>query len=75
VLTVALALWAYTGEWMFLLVVLGTGWRLYTKDKPEHDDWRTWLYFVAVLAALGLTLHFLPPANFRGGMGGGGFLW
>ena len=62
VLAVALALWSYTGELVFFFVVLGVGWRLYTKDKPERDDWRTWLYFVAVLAALGLTLHFLPDA-------------
>lgn len=68
VLAVALALWSYTGEMVFFFVVLGVGWRLYTKDKPEHDDWRTWLYFVAVLVALGLTLHFLPNVGSNRGM-------
>ncbi|KAA6464876.1 site-2 protease family protein [Acidobacteria bacterium AB60] len=65
VMAVALALWSYTGEWVFFFVVLGVGWRLYTKDKPEQDDWRTWIYFVAVLALLGVMLHALPavPRN------------
>lgn len=65
-LAVALALWSYTGEWVFFFVVLGVGWRLFTKDKPEHEDWRTWLYFVAVLAALGVTLHSLPDVTSHG---------
>ena len=67
VLAVALGLWAYTGELVFFFVVLGVGWRLFTKDKPEQDDWRTWLYFVAVLTALGLTLHWLPMAGVNRG--------
>jgi Zn-dependent protease len=68
VLAVALALWSYTGEWVFLLVILGVCWRLFTKDKPEHEDWRTWLYFVALLAALGLTLHALPQVALNRGI-------
>jgi Zn-dependent protease len=67
VLAVALALWAYTGEWVFFFVVLGVGWRLYTKDKPEQDDWRTWLYFVALLAALAVTLHSIPDVTLNRG--------
>jgi Zn-dependent protease len=67
-LAAVLALWAYTGEGMFFLVALGVCWRLYTKDKPQQDDWGTWLYFVAVLAALGMTLHAVPESLFgRGG--------
>jgi Zn-dependent protease len=68
VLAVALALWSYTGEFVFFFVVLGVGWRLFTKDRPEQDDWRTWLYFVAVLAALGLILHLAPTTVPRPGM-------
>jgi Zn-dependent protease len=68
VLAVALALWSYTGEFVFFFVVLGVGWRLFTKDKPEQDDWRTWLYFVVVLAALGLTLHFVPDLGSKSGI-------
>lgn len=56
-LAAALVLWAYTGNAIFFLVGLGCGWRLFTKDKPATDDWGTWFYYVAVLAALGLTLR------------------
>lgn len=68
VMAVALALWSYTGEWVFCFVVLGVGWRLYTKDKPERDDWRTWLYFVAVLVALAVTLHSIPDVTLNHGV-------
>jgi Zn-dependent protease len=68
VLATAVALWAYNGEIVFFFVVLGVGWRLFTKDKPEQDDWRTWVYFVAVLVALGLTLHLVPDVASRHGM-------
>jgi Zn-dependent protease len=61
-LAATLLLWLYTGEGIFFLVALGVCWRLYTKDKPEQDDWGTWLYFVAVMTALGLTLHAVPDA-------------
>ena len=59
-LAVALGLWLYTQQGIFFLVGAGIGWRLFTKDKPTEDDWSTWLYFVAVLVALGLTLHYVP---------------
>ena len=59
-LAVALGLWLYTGQGVFFLVSAGITWRLFTKDKPAEDDWSTWLYFVAVLVALGLTLHYVP---------------
>jgi Zn-dependent protease len=63
-LAAVLALWLYTGEGMFFLIALGVCWRLYTKDKPQQSDWASWLYFVAVLAALGLTLHAMPQSLF-----------
>ena len=59
-LAAVLGLWAYTRENIFLFVAAGVGWRLFTKDKPREDDWNTWFYFVAVLVALGLTLHYVP---------------
>jgi Zn-dependent protease len=59
-LAVALGLWLYTGENIFVFVVAGLVWRLFTKDKPAADDWSTWAYFVAVLLALALTLHYAP---------------
>ncbi len=59
-LAAALGLWLYTQQGIFFLVSAGIGWRLFTKDKPAEDDWSTWLYFVVVLAALGLVLHYVP---------------
>lgn len=59
-LAAGLALWLYTGEGIFFLVCAGVVFRLFTKDKPPTSDWRTWAYFVAVLAALGLLLHATP---------------
>ncbi len=62
-LAAVLALWLYTGENIFVFVAAGVGWRLFTKDKPKQEDWSTWLYFVAVLVALGLTLHYVPDVS------------
>jgi Zn-dependent protease len=62
-LAAVLGIWAYTRESIFLFVALGVGWRLFTKDKPREEDWSTWLYFVAVLIALGFTLHSVPEIS------------
>lgn len=59
-LAVALGLWIYTGSGIFFIVAAGIAWRLYTKDKPAQSDWSTWLYFAALLVALGVTLKALP---------------
>jgi Zn-dependent protease len=59
-LAAALALWLYSGENIFIFVAAGAAWRLYTKDKPAESDWSTFLYFVTLLIALGLTLKGLP---------------
>lgn len=59
-LAVALALWSYTGQGVFFLVAAGVLFRVFTKDKPKRDDWGTWLYFSAVMIALGMVLHAVP---------------
>jgi len=59
-LAAVLGMWLYTGENIFIFVAAGVGWRLFTRDKPAKDDWSTWVYFVLVLVALGLTLHYVP---------------
>ena len=59
-LAAALGLWLFTGEGIFFLVAAGCVWRLFTKDKPAESDWGTWLYFVAVLAALAAVMHAMP---------------
>lgn len=64
-LAAALAVWLYSGETIFFLVAAGIVWRLFTKDKPANDDWGVWLYYVALLVALGVVLH-MSPANLAG---------
>lgn len=61
-LAAALAVWLFSGETIFFLVAAGIVWRLFTKDKPANDDWGTWLYFVALLVALGMVLHAIPQS-------------
>jgi Zn-dependent protease/uncharacterized Zn finger protein (UPF0148 family) len=67
-LTVALALWLFTGEGIFFLVSAGVAWRLFTKDKPAQDDWSSWAYYAAVLIALGVVLHASPAMLGNGAM-------
>ena len=55
-------MWLYSGEMIFFLVAAGITWRLFTKDKPAEDDWGTWFYYAALLAALGMILHMTPTA-------------
>jgi Zn-dependent protease len=45
---------------VFILVALGMAFRLFTKDKPEHEDWSSWLYYAGLLVALGVVLHMAP---------------
>jgi Zn-dependent protease len=61
-LAAALAVWLYSGETIFFLVSAGVVWRLFTRDKPGQDDWGVWLYYVALLGALGVVLHLVPAA-------------
>ena len=66
-LATALGLWYYTGEGLFFFVSAGITWRLFTKDKPQQSDWLSWLYYAALLVALGAILHATPnPAASRG---------
>jgi Zn-dependent protease len=59
-LAAALAMWAYTKENLFIFLVGGIVWRLFTKDKPAEDDWGTWFYFVAVMGGLAWMLYLTP---------------
>jgi len=58
-------LWYYTREGFFLLVAAGFAWRLFTavrknSDAPQMGDWGVWLYYAAVLVALGVIFHAAP---------------
>jgi Zn-dependent protease len=48
---------------ILFLVILGTGWRLFTKDYPERPSGGTLAYFTAVLCALAALAWLVP---FRG---------
>ena len=60
VLTVCLALWLLLGQGVFFLVALGAGYRLFTKDMPDHPSRAMTAYLVAVLTSLGLLLWVMP---------------
>ncbi|HZD92637.1 MAG TPA: site-2 protease family protein, partial [Candidatus Sulfotelmatobacter sp.] len=55
VLLVSAALGYVVGEWVFGLVAIGTGVRLFTHDTPPEGSTSTASYFIAVLAALALV--------------------
>lgn len=65
-LAATIAIGLYVWEPLFILIAAGMVYRLFTKDKPPREDWSTFLYFVAVMAALGLVLHFVPAPMVRG---------
>jgi Zn-dependent protease len=65
VLLVSAAFGYALGEWVFGLVALGMGVRLFTYDAPPEHSNATTAYFVAVLTALAMVLWLVP------GHGGG----
>ena len=60
-LIACLALWLLLGEGMFVLVALGAGYQVFfAGDLPAHPSRKTTIYFIAVLAALGVLMRALP---------------
>lgn len=64
-LAVTVAVGALTWQAIYFLVAAGIVFRLFTKDKPQGEDWSTWFYFAAVLAMLGVVLHLTPQITPR----------
>ena len=64
VLTVTLAALILTGESILVLILIGAGWRLFTKDLPEQSSPATAAYFVGVLSALASLLWILSRYGF-----------
>jgi len=62
-LTAALVLWLFLRESAFFLVAAGATFRLFTKDRPATGDAGVLIYFLAVLAALGLVMHAVPGSG------------
>lgn len=66
-LTTAIALWIFLRESAFFLVAAGATYRLFTKDRPASGDNGVLIYFLVVLAALGLLMHAVPGQGFLPG--------
>jgi Zn-dependent protease len=64
-LMACLALWLVLGQGIFFVVAIGAGYQaFFAGDLPTHHSTATTFYFVAVLTALGIILHFLPGQGF-----------
>lgn len=59
-LTAALGLWFVLGQDVYLLVAAGATYRLFTKDFPSEPSRWTTIYFLAVLALLGVVMWLSP---------------
>lgn len=64
VLTVTLLALLLTKESIFVLILLGVGWRLFTKDLPQESSPVIAVYFVGVLSALASLLCLLSRNGF-----------
>lgn len=60
VLLISAALGYALGQWVFGLVALGMGIRLFTRDDPPEPNNHIAAYFVAVLTALAMVLWLVP---------------
>ena len=60
VLLISAALGYALGQWVFGLVALGMGIRLFTRDDPPESNNYIAAYFVAVLTALAIVLWLVP---------------
>ncbi|HEY2393159.1 MAG TPA: site-2 protease family protein [Candidatus Angelobacter sp.] len=60
VLVVSAALGYALGEWVFGVVALGMGVRLFTRDTPEEPSNFITAYFIAVLTALAVVIWLVP---------------
>ncbi len=55
-LALCVAIWFASKENIFLAVAAGAGWRLFTKDAPEHSEPGITAYFIAVLTGLAVIM-------------------
>ena len=60
VLATALIFFGLLHEWMFLLVAIGMGWRLWAAGFPEKPHTNTLARFVLLLFALGIAVYLFP---------------
>ena len=60
ILGVTAALGYALGDWVFGLIAVGMGIRLFTRDNPEEGNTGITAYFLAVITALALILKYVP---------------
>jgi len=53
---VAVAIWAFTHQTILLLIALGAGYRLFSRDYPAHDDNVVLTQYVGLIALLALLM-------------------
>ncbi len=60
-LVACLALWLVLGQNMYFLVALGAGYQVFFAGNfPQRPSRTITIYYLAVLAALGIIIHFMP---------------
>lgn len=65
-LIAALTIGVLTRQGMFLLIAGGTVYRLFNKDKPKREDWRSLIYYVLVMALLAAVVWVSPYEGIPG---------
>ena len=58
VLVVSLAMLVITGEFIFVFIAAGTGYRIYRRDFPQQPDQFTAYYFIGLMTLLGFLSWF-----------------
>ncbi len=58
VIAVALAMLLITGEYVFLFIAIGAGYRIYRRDFPQQPNQLTAYYFIGLMTLLGLLSWF-----------------
>ncbi|MGB8261105.1 MAG: site-2 protease family protein, partial [Terracidiphilus sp.] len=61
-LAAILGVWYFSGQNLFILLAAGAVYCLFSRDKAPVSDWKTWLYFVGLMAALAWILAAAPAA-------------
>ncbi len=63
ILVGAVSLWWGLGESVFILVALGAGYRLFTKDAAVEPNYGITAYYLALMGVLGLVMWAVPAAT------------
>jgi Zn-dependent protease len=65
-LVAAIAIGVLARQGIFILIAGGAAYRLFTKDKPKREDWRSLAYYIAVMALLALVVWVSPHGKIPG---------